>query len=284
MGADERRRSSGRQNRDRNPPYAFACFGFKRCLQVGIQLVRTPRVGSVKLRPDEAFVSEALVHFFGGPEIVSASDGDDPPDFYITFNNRSVAVEVTRLTPIAIGPDGSIENRFSQDILGLRITNELETTIGTHLPEQVSLLVGIDVPIARQSRFLRGMQSWIEELIPTLTPGMEFATIVAGSKVAISVMPRETTRRRIIGYVVNKRTSPNILMNAQFIIENRIKSKIATCGSIARTLPIWLAMLNDFWLADAETYQLAIRDMRFEECFERLFVVSDVGLVTELSF
>ena len=236
------------------------------------------------MRSDEAFVCEALVRLFGGPEIASPSDGEDPPDFYLTFNNRRIAVEVTQLTPIAIGFDGSIGNRLSQDLPGLRIIEYLETTVGTYIPEQFSLLVGIEAPIARPTRVREELHGLIEQLIPTLTPETEFEVVAAESKTTISVMPRGKARRKIIGYVANEHSSPNILMNAEFIIEDRIRSKLVTCSSIAETTPIWLAMLNNYWLADGDTYQLALRNTRIRHCFERMFAISELGAVTELSF
>jgi len=34
------------------------------------------------LRADEKFVKDSLVKYFGGPDIIKAWEGEDPPDIY----------------------------------------------------------------------------------------------------------------------------------------------------------------------------------------------------------
>ena len=50
------------------------------------------------VRPDEEFVGRALVAFFGGPSNAAMSEGDDPPDLYLSVSGTRVGVEVTRLS------------------------------------------------------------------------------------------------------------------------------------------------------------------------------------------
>ena len=82
------------------------------------------------MRPDEAFVSGALVTFLGGPSSVSASDGEDPPDLYLTFNDARVGVEVTRLSQFTFEPNGTLGNRATQDTFGMRLLEDLNATVG----------------------------------------------------------------------------------------------------------------------------------------------------------
>jgi hypothetical protein len=44
-----------------------------------------------------------------------------------------------------------------------------------------------------------------------------------------------------------------------------------------------LPCLNDYWLADADTYAVAGRQLNLSHCFERIFLVSDQGTVNELA-
>lgn len=54
------------------------------------------------MRREEEAVAQALVDFLGGPSVVSASDGDDPPDLNLSFGAFRVGVEVTRLSQFQI--------------------------------------------------------------------------------------------------------------------------------------------------------------------------------------
>lgn len=56
------------------------------------------------MRSDEEFVGRALVEFFGGSSCASVSDGEDPPDLYLTAGPSRVGVEVTRLSQFTLEP------------------------------------------------------------------------------------------------------------------------------------------------------------------------------------
>jgi hypothetical protein len=84
-----------------------------------------------------------------------------------------------------------------------------------------------------------------------------------------------------VGFVVNTNSSPDIGLNARLVLEERIRTKNEICALLPQ--PVWLAVLNDYWLADADTYALAGRHIRLDHCFERIFLVSDKGVVNELA-
>ena len=87
--------------------------------------------------------------------------------------------------------------------------------------------------------------------------------------------------KKIAGFVVNTNSSADIGLNARLVLEDRIRTKSKICASLPR--PIWLAVLNDYWLADADTYAVAGRQLNLQHCFERIFLVSDRGAVNELA-
>ena len=76
------------------------------------------------MRRDEEFVGRALVDFLGGPSRASASEGEDPPDLYLSVGGSRVGVEVTQLSQFTIEPNGSLGNRTTQDYFGLRLIED----------------------------------------------------------------------------------------------------------------------------------------------------------------
>ena len=46
--------------------------------------------------------------------------------------------------------------------------------------------------------------------------------------------------------------------------------------------PKWLGLLDEYWLADSQIYQQAIKMYTFEHVFNRIFVVSGDGCVTDI--
>ena len=232
------------------------------------------------MRRDEAFVGDALVRFFGGPSSASVSDGPDPPDIYLTVGTSRVGVEVTQLSQFTFEHDGTLGNRVTQDFFGLRLLDELNAKIGPSLPDDVSLLVGLWVPVSNAARFRKGVTDWVKSIASVPEKGFAQERQIEGSTTSISVIPERPSGKKIVGFVVNKNSSADIGLNARLVLEDRIRRKSEICGPLPK--PVWLAVLNDYWLADADTYAVAARDMKLAHCFDRIFLVSDEGAVSEL--
>jgi hypothetical protein len=64
--------------------------------------------------------------------------------------------------------------------------------------------------------------------------------------------------RKLHALVTNSNSSSHILSNAWHILEERIAQKAAACRHLVG--PLWLALLNDYWLAsEATTKRLSDR-------------------------
>lgn len=233
------------------------------------------------MRHDEEFVGRALVTFFGGPSSASVSVGEDPPDLYLHVGGSRTGVEVTRLSQFTFESDGTLGNRATQDFFGIRMLNELNANVGPKLPEEISLLIGLWVPVPNASRFKRTLTKWVAQIAAAPEQGFNEERNIEGSKVAVSVIEQRPPGKKIAGFVVNKNSSADIGLNARLVLEDRIRSKADICSGLSK--PIWLAVLNDYWLADADTYALAGRQLDLSHCFERIFLVSDQGAVNELA-
>lgn len=232
------------------------------------------------MRPDEEFVGRALVKYLGGPGKASVSDGSDPPDICLTVGATSIGVEVTQLSQFTFEPDGTLGNRATQDFFGLRLLDGLNRQIGPSLADGVSLLVGLWVPVSNAARFRKSVSEWVKSVASSPKKGFKEERQIGGSKATISVIPERPSGKKIVGFVCNKNSSADIGLNARLVLEDRIRRKNDICCSLPK--PIWLAVLNDYWLADSNTYLLAARQIEFAHCFERIFLVSDDGKVSEI--
>jgi hypothetical protein len=233
------------------------------------------------VRRDEEFVGRALVEFFGGPSRASATEGEDPPDLYLAVEESRVGVEVTQLSQFTLEPDGSLGNRATQDYFGLRLIEDLNTKLSSSLPDDVSLLIGLWVPVSNAQRFRKVLTEWIAEVASAPDKGFQEEREIEGSKVSVSVIPERRAGKKIAGFVVNTNSSADIGLNARLLLEDRIRAKSDICAHLPK--PIWLAVLNDYWLADANTYAVAGRQVKLKHCFERIFLVSDRGAVNEIA-
>jgi len=233
------------------------------------------------MRREEEFVGRSLVEFFGGPSCASVSEAEDPPDLYLTVGASRAGVEVTQLSQLTFERDGTLGNRTTQDFFGIRLLNDLNAKLGSSLPDDVTLLIGLWVPVSNATRFRKGLADWVMKIASAPGKGFKEERKIEGSRTSISVIPERPSGKKIVGFVVNMNSSADIGLNARLVLEDRIRTKSKICNPLPK--PIWLAVLNDYWLADAETYAAASRQLKLDHCFERIFLVSDQGVVNELS-
>jgi hypothetical protein len=235
------------------------------------------------MREEEKFVRDALLAFLGSSSTLRSFDGEDPPDFYLEWHGGSrVAVEVTRLTQGVPNADGSPGNRESHDNFGLQLIEKLNDEFGSKISDTMSLVVCMHLPATAGRSFKKALCRMLEDVIRESIPGSEAERIIEGAKVSVTVVAERHAHKKIRGIIANRNSSADILLNARCALEDRIRAKDKICGRLATRSAIWLAMLNEYWLADSETYRQAWRQLDIPHCFERIFVIHSSGGVTEL--
>jgi hypothetical protein len=232
------------------------------------------------MRSDEEFVARALVQYLGGPCVASAAEGEDPPDLYLSFGTSRVGVEVTRLSEFTFEPDGTRGNRQTQDSFGLRLIEDLNTEIGPLLPAEAHLFVGLSVPVRHAARFRKGLNAFVRRVALNPKIGSHEEMEIDGSEASVTVITQCPSAKKIGGYVANENSSAHIGLNCRLILDDRIRTKSAICEKLPP--PIWLAMLNDYWITNGKSYELEASNLSIKHCFQRLLLVSDGGVVTEL--
>lgn len=236
------------------------------------------------LRADEKFVKDSLVKYFGGPDVIRAWEGEDPPDIYIEIGGETTAVEITRLSPITFDQDGSIANRNTQDYFAINLCDVLDSRLKSCVPNEIDICLTLHIPVKNARRYKSELYNLLEDFI-TKNPkaGDRDEVEIAGEKVQISVIPnRDGSEKKIVGIICNKNSNAHILSNAEVILANRIKEKQEKCKNIQHAGSIWLALFNDYWLADHETYFQAIENISVENDFKKIFLVEGTGQVHQI--
>ena len=65
-------------------------------------------------------------------------------------------------------------------------------------------------------------------------------------------------------------------------MEERIATKTKKCSAFASKGPVWLALRNDYFLADVETYRQAFAQIQHPHVFEKILLISGNGSVATL--
>lgn len=223
---------------------------------------------ALSLREDEQFVIEALCTSYGGTWRI----GEDPPDAYMSYGDNEVAVEISILTQHVASKSGKIVPRLSQDSGVLRLCDEINEELKDIIPSSVYLLLTISAPLnkIRQTKFdlIKEIKKIVQEKAPN-----EQAVEINQNKVEIqSFVGSRPSGKKIIGIVPNQNSSPNILTNVQYILSERINDKVYKCSNIMHR-PLWLALFNDYWLAEPDTYELAMRNLSITHQFDKICLV-----------
>lgn len=235
------------------------------------------------LRPEEVFVRDCLIQVLGGPEAVSARDGENPPDFYLSFNGTLRAVEVSRLAPVTFKPSGKIGNRLSDDSFGISLCDSLNKRLGPQIPDGRALFLNIRLPVKDATRFRPAVRKLLEESViidGPFTGTREFRVMQAA--LGITWVPQQRSGKKVVGIAQNEHADPDILLNATVILCERLGEKEELCSRLNPAVPRWLGLLNDYWLADAETYAQAYARCQRQHSFERIYLVSDTSAVALL--
>jgi len=236
-------------------------------------------INRMALKPDEKFVKDCLLKYFGAA--ATAWEGEDPPDIYVKINGETIAVEITRLSPVSFGEDGIVQNRNTQDYFGINFCNELDSKLKKDVPPEVDVLLTLYVPVENVRKYKKQLHESLKETIAKGTKiGDRSELNIAGAKVKISIIPnRKYSQKKIVGEIVNENSSVHIQSNAEIILAGRLLDKVEKCKNIKHKGSKWLALLNDYWLADHENYTLDLDNITVQHNFERIFVISATGQV-----
>lgn len=226
------------------------------------------------LSEDEKFVIESLSSSLGG----SWRPGEDPPDTYLMQGNVEVAVEISTLTQHVVGKSGDPEPRLSQDMGVLRMCDELNEEIAELIPSGSYIILTLHAPLEKLRKFKTLLK---EKIIDVVDKGKfeQNSFEINGNKVKIHfVKGNRPSGKKVVGIVANKKSSPHISSNVEFILSHRIQDKTYKCSKVVHR-PLWLALFNDYWLAETDSYKVAMRQYTEDHPFEKILLISGNGEV-----
>jgi hypothetical protein len=208
--------------------------------------------------------------------------GEDPPDAYIQTAGVVCAVEVSTLTQQISDGKGGFKPRLSQDTAAIRLIDSLNKGLHSEIPDDVIVILTLAAPVDKTGK----VRAFLQERIRTLVAEGRydsFSEDVFGNEVGIRLVSVETpSEKKVVGAVTNRGSSTNIMVNAQSILEERVLTKATKCGSLNFEGPLWLALINDYWLADASSYHQAALSLYVDHPFSQILLISGGGAVTEL--
>jgi hypothetical protein len=231
-----------------------------------------------QLRFDEEFVIRSLaIHYSGDWE-----GGEKPPDAYLQMCDKLVAVEISTLTQNVSDGRGGSKPRLSEDSTATWLANELNAELQEKIPDGPLVIPTLASPILKARQVKTQLKDKIVGLISNLC-GIEVSEIILGNRIAVYVATNDrSSGKKVVGVITNQKSSSDIPQNTRQILEDRISVRAGKCYSSVFEGLKWLALFNDYWLADNDTYQQAIGSLSLNHPFEKILLVSGNGSVAVL--
>ena len=165
----------------------------------------------------------------------------------------------------------------------LHSSRNLTKNCGRKIPQGCTVHLVLKSPIHNK----RKLKPQLAEKILDLVQSIELPQIVEYRAFDNAIeMQVESSNRdwgdKVVGIVMNQNASADILANARFILNDRLKVKNKKCQKLNWEGRLWLALFNDYWLAGAETYKQAIGISTVPHRFDKILFVSGNGTVETL--
>lgn len=221
---------------------------------------------------------ERVAQHFGG----TWEPGEDPPDAYLSLDGREIAVEVTTLTQQVAGPRGEMVPRRSYDTPVLDLVDKLEAAVRPRVKDGRYVVLALRAPLHNLRALRVELEGRVVEALETEGDVNTKLTIGEDEVDVISHAGARPSGKVIVGAVFNRLSTPNIGFNAATILRERIESKSKIMRSAAPGQVCWLALLNDYTLADADTYRGVLRGTPMDHPFERVLLIRPDGRVEDL--
>jgi hypothetical protein len=153
-----------------------------------------------------------------------------------------------------------------------------------NLPARYSIGLVLSTPILKLRKTTADLAKCLRNRlsdIPSFERDREIE--IHGNTVKISLHSHEEIRsQKVWAIAANRRSNADILSNAIQIFEDRISAKAKKCAALVGKQPLWLALLNDYWLADSGTYEQALSCISPVHPFDKILLIHRNGAICRL--
>ena len=230
------------------------------------------------MRFDEEFVLDSMVTHVGG----SYRDGEDPPDAYIDMVDRVIAVEVTRLIePMLKVSSVTGQSRLAGDSHSEKMASDLKTLVKMRIPAGQSLMLMVSAPLNNVQGMNSEIKLHIEEVVEL---GYADRLInINGDAASITINKTDCKISGLFDFAIfNDDVSADIGENVMHAMRERMTAKAGLPDRPHSGDEYWLCMLNEIWLANTHSSQLAFSELGINHSYDRVYIVHSNGEVHRL--
>jgi hypothetical protein len=236
-------------------------------------------VAMAKLTKQEQLAIEAVAKHFSA----TWEKGEDPPDAYVTIARRRTAVEITTIMQRIVDRNGINKPRLRYDRVALRFVRDMQSGLRERAPNGRTVILTVTAPIKSAKKTSAALQEKIRTWLEGASKEMEAKETILGNRIRVRILKNAPRRHsKVIGFVHNADSNPDILLNVTQSLLERIGSKAEATPARLRG-DRWLVLANGYGLTDIETYRHVYSQLSIPHDFKKILMVFDGGRVEALT-
>ena len=192
----------------------------------------------------------------------------------MSLTENEIAVEISILTQHVVGKSGKPVPRLFQDTGVLRLCDEINEELNNYIPSGVYILLTVSSPLNKIRQTKAELTNEIRKIAQKKAPNKQTIRINKNRVKIQLILGDRPSGKKVVGVVPNQNSNPDILANVLYILSERINGKALKCQDIVHR-PLWLALFNDYWLAELDTYELAMKKISVTHPFDKICLVQD---------
>ena len=232
-----------------------------------------------KLTKQEQLAIEAVAKHFSA----TWEKGEDPPDAYVTIARRRIAVEITTIMQRIVDRNGITKPRLRYDRVALAFVRGLQSGLREPVPDGKTVILTITAPIKLARKTSAALEGKIRTYLERASKKLEAKETILGNRIRVRILKNGSRRHsKVIGFVHNADSNPDILLNVTQSLLERIASKAEATPARLRA-DRWLVLANGYGLTDIKTYRHVYSQLSIPHNFKKILMVFDGGRVEALT-
>jgi hypothetical protein len=159
----------------------------------------------------------------------------------------------------------------------------MQSGLRERAPNGRTVILTVTAPIKSAKKTSAALQEKIRTWLEDASKEMEAKETILGNRIRVRILKNAPRRHsKVIGFVHNADSNPDILLNVTQSLLERIGSKAEATPARLRG-DRWLVLANGYGLTDIETYRHVYSQLSIPHNFKKILMVFDGGRVEALT-
>jgi hypothetical protein len=209
--------------------------------------------------------------------------GENPPDAYLIAAGKRIAVEVTAIKQRIAGHGHPARPRLRFDRVALGFVAGLQGVFRGSVPDGKTVILTITAPIKLASKTAKALEDRIRIHLARRSAPPDLRDTIHGNQIRVRIAKGGSGGRKVIGFVHNPDSHPDLLLNITCSLSERIGAEAAKRAPAQFAGDRWLIIATAGEPSHVETYRHVYSQLSIPTGFNRILMVFPDGRVEALN-